>query len=807
MTLTRLRRALALTLSLTLAAGIALVAAPAAQAAPSNDATLSSITVSTGTITAPFSTDPNIPMAVTLPNAVPRLAFTPTTNDPGATLLAFNAWDAKYPLASGVESKPGFVAAGATVTMTAEVTAADGITTAQYRLLVTREATPPPVYDLNLNGLSVSEGTLAPAFDSATTGYAVDVPYTTTSITVTPGSSAGNSVVVTNSGQEVGELIRLAVGPNLALVTVTAPDNTFKQYTVTITRGPAPTADVDLADLELSIGTLSPAFDPATSYYSATVPYANRSIQVTATASTPGHTMTINNVPITDGAPATVPLIFDPSGNGMGITITAANGVSKTYLLVITRDQPSHNAELTGLTLSNGTLSPAFSNGETAYTATVPYLTTSTSVTGIVADATAILRVNGHDTASGTASAPIALAVGANAITVSATAEDGVTETTRTVVVTRAAPDLDLSALTVTGGDLSPAFAAGTTAYTLALPYTVAVVDVAAASVEADWTLAIQGTETDDASVAVPVGTSTISVTVTAQYGEAREYTIAVTRQAPSTNADLGGLTLSDGTLSPAFTAATTAYAATVGYLTEQIAVNAVAAEATTSLTINGTPVASAIVTPTVPLTVGENTITIVATAQDGVTVKTTTIVVTREAVPAPSVTFTLGFAAGDTAAGAPFSMSGSNLLPGSTATITMHSTPIVLATGTVKADGTISLSAQIPANTEVGAHRLVFDGTAMDGAAVSRTAWFTVLRDGTIGAVSTTHPVDYVEPTPAPAPDGGTTPSGAAAGGTAALASTGADVSAGGMTAAVLGLLGALLLVLGGMRRRRSAA
>ncbi|RZU66782.1 cadherin-like protein [Microterricola gilva] len=801
MTLTRLRRALALTLSLTLAAGLALVAAPAALAAPSNDATLSSITVSTGTITTPFSSDPNIPMAITLPNAVSHLAFTPTASDPGATILAFNAWDAKYVLASGIQSKPGFVAAGATVTMTAEVTAADGVTTAQYRLLVTREATPAPVYNLDLDGLTVSEGTLSPAFSSATTGYTVDVPYTTTSITVTPGASAGNTVVVTNSGNEVGETIRLGVGTNLALVTVTAPDSTSRQYTVHITRGPAPTADVDLADIELSIGTLSPAFDPATLQYSATVPYATRSMQITLTASTPGHTITINNAVITDGAPATVSLGFGPSGNSFGISITAANGASKNYVVVITRAQPSSNADLTGLSLSNATISPAFSNGEVTYTATVPYLTTSTTVTGVVADATAILRINGHDTASGTASAPIALAVGANTITVSATAEDGVTETTRTVNVTRAAPDLDLSALTVTGGDLSPAFDAATTAYTLALPFDVASVDVAASAANPDWTLAIQGTETAGASLAVPVGASTISVTVTALYGETREYTIAVTRQAPSANADLAGITLSDGTLSPAFAAGTTEYTATVGYLTEQITVNAAAAEATTSLTVNGTPVASAIVPPSVPLAVGENTITIVATAQDGVTVKTTTVVVTREAAPSPSVTFALGFVAGDSAADAPLSVGGTNLRPGSTATITMHSTPVVLATGTVKADGTITLTARIPANAESGAHRLVFDGTAMDGTALSTTAWFTVLRDGTIGAVSTTDPVEYVEPKPTPTTDGGT-----ASGGTTALASTGADAGLGAMAAAGLGILGALMLLLAGLRRRRAA-
>ncbi|AMB59748.1 cadherin-like beta sandwich domain-containing protein [Microterricola viridarii] len=794
-----LRRALALTVSLTLAAGLALVAAPAAQALPTNDATLSNITVSAGgTITAPFNSDPSIPMEVTLPNAVTRLAFTPTASDPGATIIAFNGRDAKYELASGVESTPGFVIAGTTSTMTAEVTAADGITQKQYRILVTREANPAPVYDLALSGLGVSEGTLSPAFDSATLGYTVDVPYTTTSVTVTPGTSSGNTVVVTNSGNQVGNVIGLGVGNNLALITVTAPNNTFRQYTVHITRGPAPTADVDLVDLELSDGTLSPAFDPAITSYTATVPYRFRNIEITSTMSTPQNALTVNNQPAANGAPTTVSINYDSIGSSYAVKVRAANGVEKIYIVTLTRDAPSSNADMTGLSLSNAALSPVFANGETAYTATVPYLTTSTSVTGTVADATAILRVNGHDTASGSASAPVALQVGLNSITVSATAEDGVTATTRTIEVTRTAPDLDLSALTVSDGTLSPAFTAGTTAYTLALPYTVTSLDVAAVAVNPDWTLEIQGVETAGAAVAVPVGASTVSVTVTALYGETRAYTIAVTREAPSANADLASLTLSDGALSPAFDSGTTSYTASVGYLTEQVTVAASAADATASVSVNGKAAASDIV----DLAVGENTITVVATAQNGAT-KTTTIVVTRQAAPAPGISVTLGFAAGDQAANAPFQFTGTNLLPGSTATITMHSTPVVLATGTVKADGTITLSARIPANAEAGAHRLVFEGTAVDGTAVSKTAWLTVLLDGTIGDVSVTEPVAYVEPTTPPAPGGGVT-----AGSPKPLASTGADAGFGATTGTALAALGAALLLLGGvLRRRRSAA
>lgn len=789
MTRTPLRRALALTLSLTLAAGMALLVAPVAQAAPLNDATLSSLVAHGGTFDAPFTSDNSVVSTSTVPNSTTMFSFTAIATDPGATIQTWNGSNPEL-FGATATTTPAFLRVGLNI-LTATVTAPDHTTTKQYTVHVTRQAAPAPTYNLDLNSLAVVGETLAPAFTAANTAYTVDVPYTTTSVEVAPGLSPGNTVVVTNASQQAGTVIRLNSGTTLALVTVTAPDQTFRQYTVHITRGPAPTADVDLAGLSLSIGTLSPTFDPAQPLYSATVPYANRSVQITAKASTSGHTMTINNQVITDNVPFTVPLGFN-GGNGFGITITAANGVTKTYAVTITRDQPSTNAQLTGLSLSAGALAPAFSNGETEYAVTVPYLTTSTTVTGVVADSTAILRVNNRDTASGAASAPIALKVGANSITVSATAEDGVTATTRTIVVTRTAPDLNLNTLTVSGGTLSPAFAADTAAYTLALPYTTSSVDVAATAVNSDWALAIQGAATSGTAVAVPVGSSTISVTVTAVHGEKRTYTVAVTRAAASANAELGGITLSNGTLAPAFSAATSNYTASVDYSTDQITVGGSVADATSGLTVNGKSAASAVV----PLVVGKNTITLVTTAQNGTT-KTTTIVVTREVAPSPQVALTLGFVAGDQAANAPSGVTASNLLPGSTATLTMHSTPLVLASGIVKADGTVTLSARIPANAELGAHRLVFGGTAVDGSAVSQTAWFTVLKSGKIGAASVIAPVEYVEPKAATAPAA-----------SAPLANTGADAGFGTMAGTGIIAFGAALLLLGAvLRRRRNAA
>ena len=91
------------------------------------------------------------------------------------------------------------------------------------------------------------------------------------------------------------------------------------------------------------------------------------------------------------------------------------------------------------MTISAGTLTPAFASGTLSYTASVSNATTSITVTPTVADATATVKVNGTTVVSGNPSGPIALAVGSNVITTVVTAQDGTTTRTYTVTVTRAA--------------------------------------------------------------------------------------------------------------------------------------------------------------------------------------------------------------------------------------------------------------------------------------------------------------------------------------------------------------------------------
>jgi hypothetical protein len=98
------------------------------------------------------------------------------------------------------------------------------------------------------------------------------------------------------------------------------------------------------------------------------------------------------------------------------------------------------------------------------------------------------------------------------------------------------------------------------------------------------------------------------------------------------TNADLSSLTLSSGTLAPPFAPVTTDYTANVVNSTHTILVTPTALNPNATILVNGTAVASGNASQTIHLDVGENSIDIVVTAEDGVTNKTYSVTVERDA-------------------------------------------------------------------------------------------------------------------------------------------------------------------------------
>ncbi|MFZ4796279.1 MAG: PKD domain-containing protein [Bacteroidia bacterium] len=100
----------------------------------------------------------------------------------------------------------------------------------------------------------------------------------------------------------------------------------------------------------------------------------------------------------------------------------------------------SNNANLNGMTLNSGTLSPVFNASTTSYSASTTATSISFTPTKAENNSTLQIRINGGtfiDATSGFPSIPLALNIGVNTIEVRVTAQDTVTSKTYTTTVTR----------------------------------------------------------------------------------------------------------------------------------------------------------------------------------------------------------------------------------------------------------------------------------------------------------------------------------------------------------------------------------
>jgi len=100
----------------------------------------------------------------------------------------------------------------------------------------------------------------------------------------------------------------------------------------------------------------------------------------------------------------------------------------------------------------------------------------------------------------------------------------------------------------------------------------------------------------------------------------------------PDTNADLSDLTLSTGPLDQVFQANQVRYTATVGFLAASTTVTPTTDDANATVTVNGVAVTSGTASGLIALDEGPNNeISVIVTAEDGITKKVYTIGVTRE--------------------------------------------------------------------------------------------------------------------------------------------------------------------------------
>ena len=144
-----------------------------------------------------------------------------------------------------------------------------------------------------------------------------------------------------------------------------------------------------------------------------------------------------------------------------------------------------------------------------------------------------------------------------------------------------------LANLTVSNATISPAFNAGTTSYTAEVPFSVSKLDVTATAADSKAKVSISSPNL------TPDGTTNVTVTVTAENGAQKTYTIKVHREkdpnhVASGNNDLAGITVEGFLLSPVFSAEVTEYVVWLPYETESVSISGTAADSKASVQVVG---------------------------------------------------------------------------------------------------------------------------------------------------------------------------------------------------------------------------
>ena len=305
--------------------------------------------------------------------------------------------------ASASLSGSGSVQPGNTVTLTLSVSGSDvyGLTgklTYGSNLSLTN-------YNCSVSGWSmeVNDGNFSAYGTSAVSGGAI----LTVTLKVASDAAAGSDLSATFGG--------LTVSDGEQSITLDSASWSGKVSA-------PPSSNCDLKDITVTNATLSPAFSKNTTNYTCTVPYSVEKLAMDYFRADSGQTVSISG----NGD-------FVVGENTITLSVKAANGASKTYTIVVKREQDpdykaSADAALSELTMEGATFSPAFAPDMTEYIAYVSHETAAVKLLGAARDEKAMKVTESEMTLTRD---------GVTDISVVCTAEDGKTTMTYTVHVYR----------------------------------------------------------------------------------------------------------------------------------------------------------------------------------------------------------------------------------------------------------------------------------------------------------------------------------------------------------------------------------
>jgi len=167
-----------------------------------------------------------------LPHITASVKVTPTSADAAATITVNNVAASSHTASGAIALNVG------DNTINVTVTAADGISTKTYTIIVTRAAAPA---DLNLSNLRINGQTMSPAFAYNTTAYTASVSNATSSVKVIPTAHDAAATVTVNNVPFSKSIppapVALTVGDNIIKIIVTGSDGiSTKTYTIIVRR-------------------------------------------------------------------------------------------------------------------------------------------------------------------------------------------------------------------------------------------------------------------------------------------------------------------------------------------------------------------------------------------------------------------------------------------------------------------------------------------------------------------------------------------------------------------------------------------
>lgn len=274
---------------------------------------------------------------------------------------------------------------------------------------------------------------------------------------------------------------------------------------------PPPSNNANLSNITLSNGALN--FNSATTSYNVAVASDVSSININATTEDSGARVT---------GTGTKNLSYGK--NSYNLVVTAASGATKTYTIVINREDNRSNINtLKSLNVTDYKLSPSFNVNTTTYNISVPFEVSSVNVNATPTDEKAQVKISGNTK----------LAAGKTTnITIIVTAENG---TTKNYIIKAKrendpnkvlATDNNLASLIISNGTLTPDFNKDTTKYIVNVPKDIETINIQATASDKNYAeVDIIGPEK------LSGGENKYEIKVTAEDGSTKTYTIIVNKE------------------------------------------------------------------------------------------------------------------------------------------------------------------------------------------------------------------------------------------------------------------------------------